>query len=336
MIGWYANSLSPAIASIRLRCLMPMARLGHAGVRAEGYSRARREAYDTVVFSKTYDESAIAEAQWLKARGKRVLLDLCDNHFFGEAEDPSIAERAERLGRMIAAADLVVVSTPALQEQLIERFTLPAQRLQLIPDYLEQDSRRRVSIPSRLALWRLRRFLKAHPGALRLIWFGNHGAGTPAGMADLTRVKPMMEAHAGAQPLTLTIMSNSRRTYREVMSGWSLPTTYVGWAVDRVDPVLKLHDVAVLPINPNPFTLAKTVNRPATAVLNGLGVIADAIPSYEELRPYIRLDDWVEGLAHYSDLKTSGHIDVSAAKTHLRRAYSDEAITALWKAAVAP
>ena len=38
-------------------------------------------------------------------------------------------------------------------------------------------------------------------------------------------------------------------------------------------------------MGPNPFTLCKTVNRLATALLLGLPVVADMIPSYEELRP---------------------------------------------------
>jgi hypothetical protein len=334
MIGWYANSLSPAIASIRLRCLLPMARLAAEGVRAEGYSRGRRDAYETVVFSKTYDAAALAEAQWLKARGRRVLLDLCDNHFFGEREIGSVRERSVRLEKMIEAADLVIVSTPTLRDQLIERFSLTAEKLRLIPDYLEEGADGRLSLSGRFALWRLKRFLGGHPGALRLIWFGNHGAGTPAGMADLARIRPMLQAHARAHPVTLTVMSNSRRTYRRVMSGWSLPTTYVAWSVNRMDAVLRLHDVAVLPINPSPFTLAKTVNRPATAVLNGLGVIADAIPSYEELRPFVRLDDWAGGLDYYGALKSQGSIDVAEGQVYLRQSYSDAAITGLWKQAV--
>jgi hypothetical protein len=308
-----------------------MARLGAVGVNAEGYERGRRQDYDAVVFSKTYDKRALEEAQWLKANGRRVLLDLCDNHFFGEGESSAISARSGRLGQMIETADMVVVSTPVLRDQLIERFALPAAKLTLIPDYLETPTTQ-LSLFSRLAVGRLDRFLAAHPGALHLIWFGNHGTGSPAGMSDLSRIKAVVEAHAKAHPTTLTVMSNSRGRYREVVSGWALPTAYIAWSVDRADTVLRRHDVAVLPINPNPFTLAKTVNRPATALINGLGVIADAIPSYEELRPFIALDDWAGGLARYSDLKARGGIDVTAAQAHLRGAYADEAITGLWKA----
>ena len=50
-------------------------------------------------------------------------------------------------------------------------------------------------------------------------------------------------------------------------------------------PALARHRVAVIPVECNAYTVGKTMNRPATAIMAGLGVVGDAIPSYEELRP---------------------------------------------------
>ena len=288
--------------------------------------------YRAVVFSKVYDRAALAAAASLKAAGARVILDLCDNHFYGEEINPVVRERAGRIEAMIQRADVVVTSTDALKSQVEARFPRARGRSVVIPDYLEELPSTRLSLFDRLALRRLERFFAETPHSLRLIWFGNHGGGPiPAGMVDLERIRRSVEAHAVQSPVTLTVMSNSHHKYRRLIRPWAAPTTYVSWTVGRADPVMRRHDVAVIPINRNPFTVAKTLNRPATAILAGLGVIADAIPSYEELRPFIPLDDWPKGLRQYADIRPAADPQLAAARTHLLETYKRETISGLWR-----
>lgn len=332
-LAWYANSFDPGTASIRLRCLLPMARLAAMGMAVERYAPERRTAYHTVVFSKTYDEAALAEADALRRAGVRVVLDLCDNHFVGEETDPVIRERAQRLERMIAASDLVIASTPVLAEQIEARFPAARGRLAQVSDYLEEPATARPTASDRLALWRLDRFLNRRPGALRLIWYGNHGAGgAPAGMSDLLKVRQVLKRQAEVTPLTLTVMSNAYRKYLRLLSGWRIPTTYLPWTIGRADAVLRRHEVALIPVTQNAFTVGKTINRPATAIMAGLGVVADAIPSYEELRPFVWLDDWPGGLTHYAATRPAQDPSLQAARAYLAEAYRPEAITERWRA----
>ena len=95
--------------------------------------------------------------------------------------------------------------------------------------------------------------------------------------------------------ISLTIISNSKQKYDEVVKGWSIPTYYVEWANSTFSRIMSQHDIAVIPISSNPFTICKTNNRVATALLHGLGVIADTIPSYRALSDFIVLDDWDNG-----------------------------------------
>src|SRR3546814_11248110 len=74
----------------------------------------------------------------------------------------------------------------------------------------------------------------------------------------------------------------------------------------------------------------KTINRPATAILAGLGVIADSIDAYEELRPFIALDDWQGGLRRYSECTTAGDLLLDAARSHLNLRYSADAVGRPW------
>jgi hypothetical protein len=312
-----------------------MSELSGLGLSIERFDIARVGGYEAVVFSKIYDERAIAAAKALQAAGARVVLDLCDNHFYGEDSDPFTRERTLRLERMIREVDLIVSSTPVLEAQLRERFPAARDRMRLIPDYLEDEPAGRLSLFDHLALKRMEYFFERTPRSLRLIWFGNHGGGrAAAGMADLSQIRSLVEAQAGITPLTLTVMSNSYGKYRRLVSRWAIPSTYVTWTAGRADAILRRHDVAVLPINRNPFTLAKTINRPATAILAGLGVIADAIPSYEELRSFVPLDDWEGGLRRYANRRPSDDPAVAEARTHLLQTYGRDRISDLWRAAL--
>src|SRR3546814_1511098 len=74
----------------------------------------------------------------------------------------------------------------------------------------------------------------------------------------------------------------------------------------------------------------KTINRPATALLAGLGVIADSIDAYEELRPFIALDDWQGGLRSYSACQPAGDLLLDAARSHPNLRYSADAVGRQW------
>jgi hypothetical protein len=333
LIAWYVAKLDPRIASIRLRCMLPMQAVQKLGIQVGTYNSCDRDKYKTVIFSKIYDDRALYEAQRLKTHGTRVVFDICDNHFHGEDEHHFISARVERLSRMLVIADKITTSTDVLASQMRERFPDAAAKISVIPDFLEMPVERGdLTASSRRHVSRLADFHARSPGCLKLIWFGVHGArNAPAGMRDLAQIRRTLEISSTRTPISLTIMSDSYLAYLRSVAGWSLPVTYVPWSLDRADSVLTMHDVALLPINRNPFTLAKTINRPATAMGAGLGVIANAIPSYEELRPFIWLDDWAGGLDYYSRVRPRDDPKLAAGKAYLAKVYAGENIAAMWR-----
>jgi hypothetical protein len=135
------------------------------------------------------------------------------------------------------------------------------------------------------------------PPGRRLVWFGNHGSGyAEGGMADLSKLHSLLEQAQQDAPLSLTVISNHRGKFEQLVQAWRLPTHYLAWHPATISRALQLHDVAVIPIGLNPFTLCKTNNRVATAFLHGLAVVADTIPSYTEFADSAVLDDWGPGL----------------------------------------
>ena len=100
-------------------------------------------------------------------------------------------------------------------------------------------------------------------------------------------------------PLSLTIISNSRRKYRKIFSRWAIPIEYLEWSPNTFLDALRAHSVALIPISTNPFTFCKSNNRLALALHSGLAVVADPIPSYAEFSGACQLANWEGGLRSY-------------------------------------
>jgi hypothetical protein len=180
----------------------------------------------------------------------------------------------------------------------------------------------------------LRRWLEENQtsGRTALVWFGIHGGlNADYGMLDLLKLRPILERMNRAYPLSLTVISNSRRKYVQAIKPWSIPTCYLNWHPDTVIPALRCHAIAVVPVSDNPFTRCKSNNRLALSLNAGLAVIADAIPSYEDFSEVCFLNGWESGLQRYitdSDLRRR---HVQHGQKIVAREYSIEKISEKWR-----
>jgi len=109
-LAFKARVNDETIASYRYRVLQPIAFLAARGHPVELYDEANFDRYETVVFSKAYADKDRKLARRLKAAGKRVLLDLCDDHFYNPEDLPKYREAREHLLAMIAICDGVACS----------------------------------------------------------------------------------------------------------------------------------------------------------------------------------------------------------------------------------
>jgi hypothetical protein len=300
-IAFWPHSSSRKVASVRIRCLAIVTGLQAQGVAAGLHDPARPGAPAVLVLSKRYDTASLRHALDLRQRaGTRLFIDLCDNHFYNPRGLPEWTARADALRAAVAAADGVIASTAALAAVI--RQEVPAvAAVRVVGDLLEAPADAAptgLSISALVEAARigvLRRRLPP-PGA-RLIWFGNHASPyADGGMADLLAIAAPLGRSAARFGAALTIVSNSRATYRSVAAQLPIRCHYLPWAETSIARVLRLHDAALIPITRNPFTLCKTNNRVVTAFAHGLDVVADSIPSYEPFADAARLDDWAQGL----------------------------------------
>jgi hypothetical protein len=320
-LAFKARVNDEAIASYRYRVLAPIAFLSARGHAVELYGEGNVERYDTVVFSKAYAEKDRKLARQLKAAGKRVLLDLCDDHFYNPADLPKYREAREHLLAMIALCDDVVCSTPVLARavQHQARLTRPPA---VAPDVYEQ-AEAPAGPPTPM------------DRAARLLWFGRHGSpNAPAGMTDMLLVREPLARAFKLRPFEVVICSDSRERYEELFAGYPVPTRFQPWSRESFAAELAAADAVLIPLSDNPFVAAKTHNRLSLALSAGVPVVADRLDSYEPFAPYAYLGDWTDGLEAVLLRPHQARDRAAAARVYLEAAWSAAALAPAWEAAL--
>ena len=329
-VAFHAERVDAAIASVRLRLLQPLDALAAAGMDAAVYDPAEGVgAYDALVIVKAHDARALRLARAAKDARTRLVYDLCDN-LFESYTAPWDQGRKRRVAALVAMADVVTTPTQALAGRLAAVSGRRLGDFRVVPDMLDERLADVVPGPAaRADLVRLGRFQAAHAGALRCVWYGS-SVGRLSGFAHLDRAARELARWNGRA--TLTVISDTPWRYRLARTRWRLPSVYLPWRHDGFAAALGHHTVAVIPLERNRFTLGKSINRPATAILAGLGVVADSLPSYEELRPWVALDDWQGGLTRYAATPPAADPALAEARTHLLARYASGAVAARWRA----
>ena len=320
-LAFKARVQDPTVASYRYRVLEPIGFLKARGQAVEAFDEAYFDRYRTVVFSKAYGPEDRKLARRLKAAGKRVILDLCDDHFFNPADLPKYRQAREGLTAMIAICDKVVCSTPVLARSVQANAGL-AETPAVAPDAYEQAT------------------VSAGPPTpqdqpARLLWFGRHGSpNAPAGMADLTLVKDHLARALALRPFELVICSDSEDRFREVAAELAVPTRFVAWTPESFAAELARTDAVLIPLSDNPFVAAKTHNRLTLALSAGVPVIADHLDSYDEFAPFAWIGDWAAGLEAALLRPAEARARAAEAMPYLTQTWSPEAVAPLWEAAL--
>ncbi len=327
--AFHAEHYSPEVASNRLRLFKPMHALQKMGIDVELYgARSQPDNYDAIIFSRGFSARGLGIARAAQSAGTRIVLDMCDN-LFALAADRRFRSRCERLRDMIGLADVITAPTEIMARQLQAHVPEAKGRFRIVPDTLETFVHDCGNGAAMRPLAALSRFHDDHPGALHCVWYGS-SAGTLSGLAHLHRAAAELAQFQARHPVTLTVISDTRLGYWLARRGWAIPSFYLPFKTASFGAALARHHVAVIPVAGNCYTSGKSINRAATAVMAGLGVIADPLKSYEELRPWIALDDWQGGLARYAARPPHHDPALIAARRHLEHSYGAPAVAARW------
>jgi len=297
-VHFWPHTQNPNTASYRLRCLRVMQGLQHCGVTSRLYSDG--DVPENLVLSKRYDPVSIQLALELKTNfGTKLYLDICDNHFYYKTPEPAAIKRADQLRSAVKSVDVVIASSEYLAE-VVRNESDNCKPVVVIGDLVEFPHEPGLldKIRHSISFFRLK-ILELAINKLgpvknrRLVWFGNHGGCyADGGMNDLQTIRTYLEDAHKEAPVSLTIISNSRGKYKKLTEGWKAPVFYLPWNKTFFSLALRLHGISVIPIQKNPFTMAKTNNRVTTSLIHGLRVIADEIPSYAHYKKSIIMNEW--------------------------------------------
>lgn len=336
-IGFWPHTTNWQVASARLRCQSIVQGLAELGMAVRLYTPGDAPP-SILVLSKRYDARTMTHALELREQhGTRLFLDLCDNHFHNDHATPLFVDRAQQLCRSIRQVDQLIVASAALADAVRQHVDRPPPTSvigDLVEDSFTPPSDWRQRLRGQMQLARLFAWLRVCRPASgrRLVWFGNHGSpNVEGGMQDLCKIFGVLAAHHAERRLSLTVVSNSHPRFLELTKDCRFPCYYVPWSEASFDAALRMHDIAVIPVTPTPFTRCKTANRVATATVHGLAVAADAIPAYEEFAPAIVLDAWHDGLRRLMDDAEDRAARIRAAACMLTERYAPPVILNQWR-----
>lgn len=347
-ISFWPQTRNLNVASYRIRCAQVIDALREAGLHVGIYSdKIRRyfqflpfmSAPDILILSKRTRLTSLARAVGLKKKyGTKLVLDLSDNIYFESEKDKAgTRKKREKLPFYVNHFDMVVTPSPYLESELRQHIRHD-MLFRVIPDAVENEPAPLMNAKdhqaAQQALEKLQREIDENSitAGRRLVWFGVSGtAAARNGMYDLEAYCDILEKHNANTPLSLTIISDDEARYRDLFSKVSFKTYYLDWNFVTFNPALKLHDIAVLPIRTNRYTMSKSANRITTAFANNLAVCASLIPSYEPFVNAAVFDDWHGGLEQLMAQNEERQARIKKAQETIARQYSLPAIVDEWR-----
>lgn len=137
-VGWKVAALATNIASVRYRAVIPMLALESAGVHSRLFSSAHEsnlDGLDVLVIVKSFTPDDLRLTQAARARGIRVVFDLCDNIFIGDYGRKSRFSPAQIFQGIAAQCSCIVATTDPLAEAI--RAEVGDVPVVVIPDGIE-------------------------------------------------------------------------------------------------------------------------------------------------------------------------------------------------------
>lgn len=173
------------------------------------------------------------------------------------------------------------------------------------------------------------------PAVKRILWFGNHGAPYARfGIADLLEIQEPLQAIAREFAVELVVVSNRLASYEQHIKPMAIPSRFVEWSAQTLARELASASVVVVPNSRDAFSLCKSANRTATALMAGVPVAATSTPALDALRGCVVLDDFLYGLRVYLTDPKRAAVDVAKGRQLVEAEFGQAATVAAWKQAI--
>lgn len=241
---------------------------------------------DVVIVSKCHDPVAIVVAAMLAGRGILVGVDLFDD-YFSRPEDSRMARYRTWLSQMLAECDFALCSTEAMAA--VARTYRPD-----IAAHVMNDPAPEPAIDLSAVLGRKLREVQERR-SMTVAWFGvGDNPHFPVGLRDIANFNgALQELGRSGLDVGLRVLTNRRALGPqglELLANLPLRTSIAEWSEEREIELLERAFAVFLPVNSQPFSKAKSLNRAITALSFGCQVLSVGHPLYEKLDPLIYRD----------------------------------------------
>jgi hypothetical protein len=239
------------------------------------------------LFSKCHDARAVALAARLRSEGREVGVDIFDD-YYTQPDDSRFVHIRNWLREMAPLLTFALCSTPPLQRTVTER--LPHLPCHMLNDPAAAEGAEQVAEAVALKLERVRR-----SRLLDIGWFGiGDNPHFPLGLADLVGFSGELVglAATGLTP-RLTILTNRRALTAgalEMLKRLPLDWRIAEWNETAESELVAASYACVLPVNAQPFSTVKSLNRVVTALTGGTQVLSLGYPLYDRFGAFIYRD----------------------------------------------
>jgi len=306
------------LASARYRVLIPaqqLARLGHqvqvASIAPDGWPSAIREApCDVLVISKSFHPATEELARQMKARGVKVVVDFCDDHF-------AHPQYGAHFRALAALADVVVASTGAMAESLRRNASREAV---VITDPVEGPR----GVPS---------FAPRLP-ALRMVWFGH-----PTNLGGIAARAAELKSLAHRMPVRLAMVTSPTPEAHvfasDVARECGVKAAIVPWSPEATWKALEESDLAWIPAVDSEQKAVKSPNRLLETLWSGRLAVADFVPAYQPFADLVPVGRGLEAPVAEA-LEDPGRTEaaIGEAQRRIARAHSPFECGRQWAAAL--
>jgi hypothetical protein len=281
--------LNNAGARIRYRRIAP--RLAERGIELKledinEFAPESAEA-DVVIISKCHDPLSIVVAATLAHRGTLVGVDLFDD-YFSQRGDSRMSRFRLWLDQILSSCDFVLCSTEAMAG-IADQYR-PGISVHVMNDPASDP---RLDELRQILTRKLRQVREDR--RISVGWFGvGDNPYFPIGLHDLACFGGVLEELLrSGMDVQLRVLTNPRAlTAYGLALLQKLPVRSVveEWTEEAEQELLASTFVAFLPVNAQPFSTAKSLNRAVTALTSGCQVLSAGYPLYERLGPLIYRD----------------------------------------------
>jgi hypothetical protein len=252
-----------------------------------GQFSARQTSAAAVLISKCHDARALMVASVLRDRGKLVGVDLFDD-YFSQFEDSRLVRFRNWLADLLPLCDFALCSTKRMGEVV-------GNYRRDLPVHIMNDP---AAVGSADAVFEsiARKVKKAREtGRFRLAWFGvGDNSYFPVGLRDLATCAPLLnDLSRGAYEVQLTVLTNRRALDAAglaLLAQLPISAEVKEWSEEAEHSVLAEALVALLPVNAQPFSFAKSLNRAVTGLSAGCQLLSTGYPLYEPFNAFLYKD----------------------------------------------